>query len=117
MVQMPARGSSAVWRRSRAACAGGAEAASEASFSPILPRSSAAAARVKVMTRKRSTSAGFSASSMRPISRSTSTRVFPLPAAADTSSSPPRSDIAAAWPGVGLNSAIFLSSFHHLPHL
>ena len=52
--------------------------------SPILCRISPAAALVKVTINKRSISTGFFSSRINPKIRSTSTAVFPLPAAAET---------------------------------
>ena len=63
-------------------------------------RSLAAAALVKVMMSRLSASTGWSGSVMRPATRSTSTRVLPEPAAADTSRLPPRAEMAAACAGV-----------------
>ena len=63
MVQICARRASALCRLSRAASAPGS-AARSAKSAPILLRSCSAAARVKVMMRKLSTSTGRSASNM-----------------------------------------------------
>ena len=114
MVPICARRTSALSRRSR--FEPGSAAARAESSSEMRLRSSAAAAVVKVMMRKLSMLRGASPSVIQRMSRSVSTRVLPLPAAAETSSSPPRSSMASSCDGVGLNSAIFRASFQHVPH-
>src|SRR5690606_16466731 len=63
-------------------------------------RISLAAASVKVTTSRRSTSTGSSGSNRRRRIRSTSTDVLPEPAAAETSTSLPRTAMARSWLGV-----------------
>ena len=87
---------------------------SSAGFSAIIPLIfsiircfiSSAAALEKVTTSIRSASIGLSASKIRPITRSTNTAVFPLPAAAETSTVPPRAWIASICCGVHFFSDI-----------
>ena len=69
---------------------------------PMRARSSAAAALVKVTMSSRSALTGCSGSVISCTARSVSTAVFPLPAAALTSSAPPRSAMAACCAGVHL---------------
>ena len=79
----------------------------------ILPRSSPAAARVNVITTKRSMLAGTvfgSRGSMYSMSLSVSTRVFPLPAPADTRTLLPRHSIEFSCEGVKSISASGIDS-------
>ena len=63
-------------------------------------RSLAAAAFVKVIMSSWFASTGWTGSVISPTTRSTSTRVLPEPAAAETSRLPPRAEMAAACAGV-----------------
>ena len=82
------------WRRRRVSR--GLLATAAPSARPMRSRISAAAALVKVTSSRRSMSTGSSGSVRRVSTRSTSTAVLPEPAAAETSSAPPRLWIAVS---------------------
>lgn len=98
IVLICARPSSSCWRRRRAFS--GCSAASAATRAMIRCFISSAAALEKVTTSSRSASTGCPGSRMRPTARSTSTAVLPEPAAAETSTVPPRASIASRCRGV-----------------
>ena len=109
MVQISALPSSSDWRRS-AAFSGSSSILSERR--PAMRwRISSAAALEKVTMSSRSRSTGAVRSEMRVSTRSVKTAVFPLPAAAETSRSPPRAVIACRCGPVHLRSLILLPPF------
>ena len=111
-VPMAARCNKSCWRRSR--ISPGWARTSSARRVVISARSLAAAALVKVMMSRLSASTGLTGSVISPTTRSTSTRVLPEPAAADTSKLPPRAVMAADWAGV--NCILADSGISQIPH-